>query len=456
MLPEPTVPRHAPISAAAPANHLARAVPKPWRAGTHVGLGLVAACGAAATPRQGAVRKGAAKELLWPEEPTPVTKKEEKKVWDVVKESYFNFRKLEPEEMDQMLLSLQEKLPESAVQQAGMAGSMRRQVMFNATILNHGRLKTEATELAKISRDLQNREELCAPVLSRKLNLPPHMILKEILVEERLKKTLPRLYKLLDNAREEMPFTDSWEHEAQAILKETLPSPLDPWLLREVLWTVENDHEAKHHRGKIMASAFEDALVQFCQDAGHSVQTELELLEQGSQEGMLITPDLLFESPISLPHRKESVRWMECKSFYGTTFNFVMQRKLLKQAKRYANQLGPGALVFRHGYSAAMKRQVEEKVPGVVVLDGSRLPDLPSPLDSDEPSTFVAGPKAEFWKLDLPSRSGKSRRSGSGKTPAKKTKSPKKTTKSPKKTTKSPKKTKKTRTSALKLAEKNA
>ena len=31
--------------------------------GSHVGLGLVAACGAAAAPRHGAVRKGAAKDL---------------------------------------------------------------------------------------------------------------------------------------------------------------------------------------------------------------------------------------------------------------------------------------------------------------------------------------------------------------------------------------------------------
>ncbi|CAE7511650.1 unnamed protein product [Symbiodinium sp. CCMP2592] len=355
---------------------------------------------------------------------------EERKVWDIIQKSCFNFRQLEPDEMDVFLLTLQETLPESAVKQAGMAKSMRRQVMFNSTILNCSRLQTEAAELAKISRDLRHREELCAPVLSRKLNLPPNMILKDILAEEGLKKTLPRLYKLLDTARDETPFTDSWENEAQAILEEALSSPLDPWLLREVLWTVENDLDAMHHRGKIAASAFEDTLVQFCQDAGFSVQTELELLRSQAQEGlsMKITPDLLFEAPVSLPHRKESVRWMECKNFYGTTFNFVMHRKLEKQAKRYAKELGPGALVFRHGYSAAMKEQVEKKVPGVVVLDGSRLPDLPSALEIDEPSTFAAGPKAEFWKLDLPGgfgrRSGKKKKKKTRKPPTRKTRKP--------------------------------
>ena len=49
---------------------------------------------------------------------------------------------------------------------------------------------------------------------------------------------------------------------------------------------------------------------------------------------------------------------MECKNFYGTTFNFVMHRKLEKQAKRpLAHKLMRG-FVIEQSFSEVHSRNV--------------------------------------------------------------------------------------------------
>lgn len=83
------------------------------------------------------------------------------------------------------------------------------------------------------------------------------------------------------------------------------------------------------------------------------------------------TPDFLFEEhPVVI--NGTHVRWVEVKMFYGAAAtdvkDWAVHLKAVKQTIRYRNELGPGAVVFLHGYSASMRAWVP---PDVLLLDGA-------------------------------------------------------------------------------------
>ena len=83
--------------------------------------------------------------------------------------------------------------------------------------------------------------------------------------------------------------------------------------------------------------------------------------EQMKEHGRPInTPDLLFLDHVEL--NGESVSWIDAKHFYGADVDF-QRKKISKQAARYVDSWGQGALVFRHGFCSNMH------VPGTVLLD---------------------------------------------------------------------------------------
>ena len=67
--------------------------------------------------------------------------------------------------------------------------------------------------------------------------------------------------------------------------------------------------------------------------------------------GASSTPDVVFsDEDIQIDSRP--VKWMDCKSFYGSHSSPHFLRSQLKQIKRYNEHFGGrGAIVFKLGYS---------------------------------------------------------------------------------------------------------
>lgn len=62
----------------------------------------------------------------------------------------------------------------------------------------------------------------------------------------------------------------------------------------------------------------------------------------------ILTPDFLIESKCAIGGKP--INWIDAKNFYGTKKSFLYS-KLVKQAKKYINAFGPGAMVFSLGCS---------------------------------------------------------------------------------------------------------
>ena len=83
--------------------------------------------------------------------------------------------------------------------------------------------------------------------------------------------------------------------------------------------------------------------------------------EQMEEHGRPVnTPDLLFLDHVEI--NGEPVAWIDAKHFYGADVNF-QRKKIVKQAGRYVDTWGQGALVFRHGFCENIH------IPGTVLLD---------------------------------------------------------------------------------------
>lgn len=56
------------------------------------------------------------------------------------------------------------------------------------------------------------------------------------------------------------------------------------------------------------------------------------------------------------------VRWIDCKSYYGSSLAPHFLEKTIKQINRYNNEFdGNGAIVYRLGYSEELKQQLKGK-----------------------------------------------------------------------------------------------
>ncbi|XP_063933514.1 uncharacterized protein LOC135145337 [Zophobas morio] len=100
----------------------------------------------------------------------------------------------------------------------------------------------------------------------------------------------------------------------------------------------------------------------------------------------LSSPDLLFEQPICINNKK--VRWLELKDSYGRAEGLIF-KNIKMQVKKYTSLYGPGALMFKYGFSELLK----EKLKATLVLDAEHLfydtslqydPSLPNNLNSSQ------------------------------------------------------------------------
>ncbi|KAJ5559520.1 hypothetical protein N7513_001919 [Penicillium frequentans] len=73
------------------------------------------------------------------------------------------------------------------------------------------------------------------------------------------------------------------------------------------------------------------------------------LTESEQKESQLSpTPDIRFHEPVSI--HGQSCNWIEYKSYFGFKANPFIASKDKKQFKKYASELGPGAVVYKLGF----------------------------------------------------------------------------------------------------------
>ncbi len=95
---------------------------------------------------------------------------------------------------------------------------------------------------------------------------------------------------------------------------------------------------------------------------GVKFQEQKELVEaQIKQFGRpVITPDILFNETILI--NSSPVNWIDYKAFFFLPGNFI-HKGILKQAAKYNDTFGPGAICFQHGYPD------NASIPGAILLD---------------------------------------------------------------------------------------
>lgn len=69
---------------------------------------------------------------------------------------------------------------------------------------------------------------------------------------------------------------------------------------------------------------------------------------EDQQAGNVVTPDVLFQKPILICGHL--CLWLEYKNYFGFRSNPFVAASTKTQLRRYATQIGPGAVVYKHGY----------------------------------------------------------------------------------------------------------
>ena len=212
--------------------------------------------------------------------------------------------------------------------------SLRSALLQQKTVYSHGQLQSRGKALLRLYR-----EGVGIVDLSKKFDFPPMNIFRVILKEmgwskSRIKETLRTPSKFKQRERNEFEAAESADR-------------------------VSNVDQSETH---VRADLFEEILADWFEDQGVRVRRQPEMVkEQMKEHGRPInTPDLLFLDHVEL--NGEPVSCIDAKHFYGADVDF-QRKKISKQAARYVDSWGQGALVFRHGFCSNMH------VPGTVLLD---------------------------------------------------------------------------------------
>ena len=73
--------------------------------------------------------------------------------------------------------------------------------------------------------------------------------------------------------------------------------------------------------------------------------------------GCTSTPDVVFSEGSDVKINSQVVRWMDCKSYYGSGTAQSFYKKHVKQIQKYNAEFGgAGAVVFKLGYSEDLVR----------------------------------------------------------------------------------------------------
>tara|TARA_B100000459_G_C8571325_1_gene198821 strand:- start:119 stop:1195 length:1077 start_codon:yes stop_codon:yes gene_type:complete len=212
--------------------------------------------------------------------------------------------------------------------------SLRSALLQQKTVYSHGQLQARGKALIRLYRDGVGIVDL-----SKRFDFPPMNIFRLILKEmgwskSRIKETLRAPSRFKERERNEFEAAEAADRVSHVDQSET----------------------------HVRADLFEEILADWFEDQGVRVRRQPEMVkEQMKEHGRPVnTPDLLFLDHVEI--NGEPVAWIDAKHFYGADVDF-QRKKIVKQANRYVEAWGQGALVFRHGFCANVH------IPGTVLLD---------------------------------------------------------------------------------------
>ena len=212
--------------------------------------------------------------------------------------------------------------------------SLRSALLQQKTVYSHGQLQARGKAITRLYR-----EGMSIVKLSKKFDFPPMNIFRVVLKEmgwskARIKETLRAPSRFKERERNEFKAAEAADRVSNVDQSET------------------------HTR----ADLFEDILADWFEEQGVRVRRQGEMVkEQMAEHGRPVnTPDLLFLDHVEI--NGEPVAWIDAKHFYGADVNF-QRKKIVRQAGRYVDTWGQGALVFRHGFCENVH------IPGTVLLD---------------------------------------------------------------------------------------
>ena len=212
--------------------------------------------------------------------------------------------------------------------------SLRSAMLQQKTVYSHGQLQARGKAIYRLYR-----EGMSVVKLSKKFDFPPMNVFRTILKEmgwskSRIKETLRAPSKFKQRERSEFEAAEAADR-------------------------VSNVDQSETH---VRADIFEDILADWFEEQGVNVRRQGEMVkEQMEEHGRPVnTPDLLFLDHVEV--NGEPVAWIDAKHFYGADVNF-QRKKIVKQAGRYVDTWGQGALVFRHGFCENIH------IPGTILLD---------------------------------------------------------------------------------------
>jgi len=217
--------------------------------------------------------------------------------------------------------------------------SLRSAILQEKSVKTFSRLQREASRIKKMYDDGQS-----AVQLSQRLDFPPMNLFRAILMARGWSKK--RIRDALREPKNGLKGRDLQEFKDA-----------------EAADRVSNvDQQETHERAEL----FEDILCDFFEEKGVRFRRQEEMVrEQMKEHGRPVrTPDLLLLDHVEI--NGKPVAWIDAKHYYGANVDF-QRRKTTKQMKRYIEEWGMGAIVFRHGFSEKLY------VPGTVLLDSSPL-----------------------------------------------------------------------------------
>jgi len=226
--------------------------------------------------------------------------------------------------------------------------SLRSALLQQKTVYSHGRLQSKGKMMLRLYK-----EGLGVVDLSKRFDFPPMNIFRVILKEMGWSKA-----RIKDTLRSPSKFKTREKNEFEEAEKADRVSNVD--------------QSETHER----ADLFEEILADWFEAQGVKVRRQNEMVkEQMRVHGRPVnTPDLLFLDYVTI--NGEPIAWIDAKHFYGSDVDF-QRKKIAKQASRYVESWGQGALVFRHGFCDNLH------IPGTILLDSGPL-DLSELTSSTE------------------------------------------------------------------------
>jgi hypothetical protein len=223
------------------------------------------------------------------------------------------------------------------------AGAIRNVVIKEKIIKNFRRINMQISRIAK-----KYASGTCITMLSAQYDFPPLSLLRGIFLH--MKYDPAAIYSVFANKKDPR-------------------SALSGRDLAQYNMAEKGDVESifNQQASAELAAANEKTFVDYFVSLGIELYTQDMLAETQNKEygRAVLTPDILFKDQVFINGMR--VWWIDYKDYIGTNIKFLLASNM-KQAAKYANEWGPGAICYHYSFVS------DVSIPGAMMLDVSALP----------------------------------------------------------------------------------